>query len=176
MEARDRLPEAVSLLEFAHRDANRACPQSVCTTQDLAVTYGLIDGKGYQQQRLNVAAETLERIDPSWPCFTCISSEYADALLADGRHEEAIVFLEEQYDKLRRAHLYEQRYWQMLSPYLEALIHTDRLEEALEINNRARRHSDSQHQADQPSDRRSSDPRALGAATTRPQPSSRPGR
>ena len=32
-------------------------------------------------ERLLVARETLARIDAKWPCFTCISSEYAFGLI-----------------------------------------------------------------------------------------------
>ena len=40
------LPEAVSLLEFAHREGNRECPQSVCVTDDIASCYANVDGPG----------------------------------------------------------------------------------------------------------------------------------
>src|SRR5690348_12628524 len=51
--------EAVHLLEFAHREETKGCPQSVCATQDLANCYGHMDGPGYVPERLAVAAETL---------------------------------------------------------------------------------------------------------------------
>ena len=79
-EVADALPEAVRLLEFANREETRQCPQSVCVTQDLAQCYAQLDGPGYVEERRGVAGETLDRIDPSWPCFRCISAEYAGAL------------------------------------------------------------------------------------------------
>ncbi|MEM7156466.1 MAG: hypothetical protein AAF799_26680 [Myxococcota bacterium] len=98
-EARERLAEAVSLLDFANRPETQGCPQSVCVTQDLAVCYACTDGPGYVQERLDVAAQTLARIDPSWPCFECISSEYASALQDDERHEEMLEWLQGQTDR-----------------------------------------------------------------------------
>jgi tetratricopeptide (TPR) repeat protein len=98
-EAQGHLAEAVSLLEFANRDETRQCPQSVCVTQDLASCYACTDGPRYVKERLAVASETLARIDPSWPCFQCISDEYATALQDDERHEEALAFLQAQTDR-----------------------------------------------------------------------------
>lgn len=98
-EAREHLAHAVELLEFANREETRACPQSICVVQDLAACYSCADGPGYVQERLAVASETLERIDPSWPCFRCISIEHADALRDDERHEEALAFLQQQIDR-----------------------------------------------------------------------------
>ena len=95
-EVQDALPEAVSLLERASREDARDCPQSVCVTQDLAQCYAQLDGPGYVEERLAVARETLERIDPTWPCFACISSEYASALLDARRFDEAQAFVAEQ--------------------------------------------------------------------------------
>jgi hypothetical protein len=90
------LSDAVALIEFAHRDATQGCPQSVCATQDVAICYGNIDGPGWAPERLAVCEETLARITPAWPCFSCISGEYADALLDADRPLEALQFLERQ--------------------------------------------------------------------------------
>ncbi|WP_374338293.1 hypothetical protein [Leeia sp.] len=90
------LGEAADLLDFAHREETQSCPQSVCVTQDIAICYGNVDGPGWARERLQVCEETLARINPEWPCFTCISREYADALLDDKRPAEAIVFLDRQ--------------------------------------------------------------------------------
>lgn len=98
-EAQGHLPEAVALLEFANRDETRQCPQSVCVTQDLAACYACADGPRYVKERLAVASETLDRIDPSWPCFQCITDEYASALQDDERHDEALAFLQTQTDR-----------------------------------------------------------------------------
>jgi tetratricopeptide (TPR) repeat protein len=95
-EGESALAEAVSLMELSHRDANRGCPQSVCSVQDLTVCYSFTDGPGYAEERIQVTDETLARIDPSWACFGCISGERADALLDQGRGEEALVFLDRQ--------------------------------------------------------------------------------
>src|SRR5688572_26980346 len=89
------VPEAVELLEFSHRDEHRDCPQSVCAVQDLARAYQGADGPGYVQERLDVANETLARIDPSWPCFQCISIERATALIDIGRHQDALTTVED---------------------------------------------------------------------------------
>src|SRR6185503_10270865 len=48
-------------------------------------------------------AETMARIDPSWPCFQCISDEYAAALQDDERHAEALAYLEAQIDRAAQA-------------------------------------------------------------------------
>jgi tetratricopeptide (TPR) repeat protein len=94
--AGDELREAVSLLDFSSGQKTRGCPQSVCAVQDLAVCYAIRDGPGYVPERLAVARETLERIDPGWACFDCICGEYFSALMDDGRAEDALAFLDEQ--------------------------------------------------------------------------------
>ncbi|MES2889170.1 MAG: hypothetical protein V4739_14330 [Pseudomonadota bacterium] len=95
------LSEAVSLIEFAHRDGHLECPQSVCVTQDIAICYANIDGPGWASDVLAVCEETLARIDATWPCFCCISREKADALLAADRAPEAVQFLEQQAQAMR---------------------------------------------------------------------------
>jgi tetratricopeptide (TPR) repeat protein len=94
------LGDAVDLMEFSHREEARGCPQSVCTVQDLAACYGIVDGPGWAQERREVSAETLARIDPSWACFDCISGEYAAALRDAGEAEEALRFLNAQRARL----------------------------------------------------------------------------
>jgi hypothetical protein len=108
------LADAVSLIEFAHRDATKNCPQAVCATQDVAICYGNMDGPGWAAERLAVCEETLARINVEWPCFSCISGEYADALLDAGRAQEAHDFLTQQ-----EAALAEQG--QELTPSYQAL-------------------------------------------------------
>lgn len=100
-EGEKALPEVVSLVEFAHREETQSCPQSVCATQDIAMCYGNIDGPGWVPERLAVCEETLARINPEWPCFECISLEYAEALLDAGRGKDTLVFLERQMQALR---------------------------------------------------------------------------
>ncbi len=97
-QGRDNLEDCVSLLEFSHRETNRACPQSMCVVQDFANCYGVTDGPGYSKQRLAVTAEALERIDPSWPCFECISIEHASALQDAGKLEDAVRFIDGQLE------------------------------------------------------------------------------
>lgn len=96
----EELRESVDLLEFANRPDTQKCPQSVCVTQDLACCYSRSDGPGYVAERLAVADETLARIDPSWPCFDCISAEYFSALIDDERPAEGLAFLDRQQAKL----------------------------------------------------------------------------
>jgi tetratricopeptide (TPR) repeat protein len=95
-QAGEELREAVSLLDFASGPRTSGCPQSVCAVQDLAVCYAIRDGPGYVNERLAVARETLERIDPGWACFDCISGEYFSALMDDERPAEALAFTEAQ--------------------------------------------------------------------------------
>jgi hypothetical protein len=75
------LAEVIDLLDFAHQESARECPQSICVTQDVCIAYGALDGPGYGEERLAAAVEAMARIDVSWPCFGCISSEQASALL-----------------------------------------------------------------------------------------------
>jgi hypothetical protein len=95
-QAGEELREAVSLLDFASGPLTRGCPQSVCSVQDLAVCYAIRDGPGYVPERLAVARETLDRIDPRWACFDCICGEYFSALIDDERPAQALTFIETQ--------------------------------------------------------------------------------
>lgn len=88
------LSEAVSLLEFAHREETASCPQSVCTVQDFAICHARIDGPGYVAERIAVLDETLERIEPGRACYDCLSREYTDALEDDGRPADALAHLD----------------------------------------------------------------------------------
>ena len=94
------LPEAVRLLEIAHREENQGCPQSICAVQDICLAYGGADGPGYAEERRQVCEEAFSRIDPTWQCFECISAEYAKALLDEGRAAEALAYLDAQAKKL----------------------------------------------------------------------------
>lgn len=69
-------------------------------TQDLASCYANVDGPGWVEERIEVCDETLARIDPTWACFHCLSNEKAEALLDDGRGEDALAFLAEQEKKI----------------------------------------------------------------------------
>ncbi|MGW6917376.1 hypothetical protein ACWGB8_26620 [Kitasatospora sp. NPDC054939] len=97
------LPEAVDLLEFAHREETVDCPQSVCAVQDFAICHARVDGPGYAAERLAVLTETLDRIEPARSCFDCLSREYADALEDDDRPDEAIAHLDTAANRIRAA-------------------------------------------------------------------------
>lgn len=124
--------EAVHLLEFAHREETKGCPQSVCATQDLANCYGHMDGPGYVPERLAVAAETLDRINPRWPCFICISTEYAQALVDGGRPEDALAYCEAQEAALVSEGVPRDRRG-FASSRSDALIALGQWQEALEL-------------------------------------------
>ena len=96
VEGESALGEAVALFERAHREDTLECPQSICVTQDLAACYGNIDGPGWVPERIEVCDETLARINPGWACFQCLSCEKADALLDDGRGQDALDYLQVQ--------------------------------------------------------------------------------
>jgi hypothetical protein len=87
---------AVDALDKAHADDTAHCPQAVCAVQDVCLAYGATDGTAYVDERLAVCDETLARIDPSWPCWMCITQEKADALIDAGRFGEAHELVEEQ--------------------------------------------------------------------------------
>ena len=101
MEGESALPDMVALFERAHRADTIDCPQSVCVTQDLGNCYANIDGPGWANERRAVIEETLQRIDPSWNCFICLSTEYADTLYDEGRFTEGLDWLAAQEAKLR---------------------------------------------------------------------------
>lgn len=147
-DVKDRLGQAIDLLEFAHQDQNQSCPQSVCTTQDVAVAYGLLDGKGYAQERIDVSLETLSRINPSWPCYGCIATEYTSALIDQGKLDETIQFLDETLEKLKEGKQYRSLFPDLAGSYVDALIARQSpgdLERALELNTEALRLSSSNH-------------------------------
>jgi hypothetical protein len=129
----DILPEAVSLLEFAHHEETRDCPQSICVVQDLTNCCGTADGPGYAEERLAVAKETLAKIDVTWPCFICISAEYASALVDGKRYEEALTFLKQQAHALLLANQYE-AHLMLRDREIEALVRLQRYEDAYAIN------------------------------------------
>lgn len=97
------LAQVVALFERANREDAQQCPQSVCVTQDLVGCYANVDGAGWVQERIAVCDEALQRVEPQRACFSCISYEKADALLDDGRPEEALAFLEQQQGRILAA-------------------------------------------------------------------------
>ncbi|MET8546024.1 hypothetical protein ABZW03_36145, partial [Kitasatospora sp. NPDC004799] len=97
------LPEAVDLLDFAHREETAGCPQSVCVVQDFAICHARVDGPGYVAERLAVVGETLDRIEPARACYDCLTREYSDALEDDGRAAEALDHLDTAANRMRAA-------------------------------------------------------------------------
>lgn len=93
-DAKGHLNEAISLLEFAHGEDTKECPQRICSVQDLASCYGIKDGPGFAEERISVCKETLAQIDGSWPCYECVSSELLDALIDKKDFEQAEVELD----------------------------------------------------------------------------------
>ncbi|HEX7865689.1 MAG TPA: hypothetical protein VF555_12135 [Variovorax sp.] len=98
-----QLGEVVEAYEQAHQDTTQGCPQSVCLTQDLVLTYANVDGPGWVPERLAACDETLARIDPSWGCFGCIVIERARAMGDQGQPREAVLYLQRQRDAATRA-------------------------------------------------------------------------
>ena len=129
-EVKGLLPEAIDLLDFANQEDTKSCPQSICVVQDLANCYADTDGPGYGQERLDVAKETLSRIDPTWPCFRCISTEYAAALLDLGRPQEALDFCQQQSTAMGAT----SNPAEFRGSRVEALIALGRWDEALAFN------------------------------------------
>ncbi|MCV4274914.1 hypothetical protein OH710_19920 [Pseudomonas capsici] len=103
LEGETALAQVVALFERANREDAQQCPQSVCVTQDLVACYANVDGAGWAEERIAVCEETLQRLDPRLGCFSCMSYEKADAMLDDGRPEDALVFLDEQQGKIMAA-------------------------------------------------------------------------
>ncbi|MDC0670088.1 hypothetical protein [Nannocystis radixulma] len=124
------LGEAVALVDFAHSEAARGCPQAVCTVQDLAACYSQVDGPGWAPERASVARETLARIDPSWPCFTCISCELAGALREQGDPQASIDFLDVQLKQLVGVGQGRER-TSLLPERISCLIELGRIDDAL---------------------------------------------
>lgn len=84
------LSEAIDLLDFSSRDETKDCPQSICVVQDLASCYSATDGPGYVNEVLAVCEETLNRINPKWPCYSCIAEEQMVALNSAGDYQQAL--------------------------------------------------------------------------------------
>jgi tetratricopeptide (TPR) repeat protein len=138
------LSESISLLEFAHREDTRECPQSVCVTQDVAGSYGRADGPGWASERKAVVLETLARIDPVWPCFTCLSTEYFLGLMDEERPEEALAWVEKQDAALVSAGQAHKRKY-LLSERADALLALGRLPEALAVAEEAETQATTDH-------------------------------
>ncbi len=94
------LQYATESLERAHREDAIDCPQSVCTTQDMSMTYESIDYLSFAKDREAVSRETLARVTPRWNCYDCIHRELIDALSDQGRDEEAMELLDHSRNEL----------------------------------------------------------------------------
>jgi tetratricopeptide (TPR) repeat protein len=123
------LKDTVALFEFAHRPENINCPQSVCTTQDIACCYANVDGAGYANERIAVCKETLARIDNSWGCFRCISSEMMNALVDAAKPEEALAFAQQQLPLLQETGAEQSVDW--FEPLAQAQFAAGQFETAL---------------------------------------------
>ncbi|KQV45907.1 hypothetical protein [Duganella sp. Root336D2] len=123
------LKDTVSLFEFAHRPETINCPQSVCTTQDIACCYANVDGAGYATDRIAVCKETLARIDNSWGCFRCISSEMMNALVDAAKPEEALAFADQQLPLLQETGADQSVDW--FEPLAQAQFSAGQFETAL---------------------------------------------
>ncbi|MEO1269756.1 MAG: hypothetical protein AAFX99_16845, partial [Myxococcota bacterium] len=135
METADWLAEAVELLEFAHREENIACPHTTHVTQNLTVAYAQHDGTGFASERLQLALETLDRIDPQWSSFASIAAQYASALIDDGRPKEALEFAQTQLKALEMTlpkDDYDQRRGDLEEVLVEALAELGQVAEALD--------------------------------------------
>jgi hypothetical protein len=141
LEVRGAQGESVSLLDFAHREETRECPQAICVVQDFAACHGLIDGPGFAEERIGVCKETLARIGPRWPCFVCISGELADALVDAGDAAGSLALVHEQRAAMQAAGVRVND--QLVSNEALALIELDRPAEALAVIERVlHRYSD----------------------------------
>ncbi|MBJ2489265.1 hypothetical protein JF955_22950, partial [Salmonella enterica subsp. enterica serovar London] len=125
------LPDVVALFEKAHREEAKDCPQSICVTQDLSACYENIDGPGWAAERMAVCEETIARIDPTWNCFQCLSTEYASALMDTHRHEEALAYVDKQIAAVKDSG--EEYVEALLSTRVDILIALQRYEEAREL-------------------------------------------
>jgi tetratricopeptide (TPR) repeat protein len=130
MEGESALGACVDLVDFAHGEETSKCPQSVCVVQDLSVCYAYVDGPGFVEERLAVSDETLARIDATWPCFSCISSEKAGAMRTKLGAQASLTFLEQQIAAMSLAGRKRPAH-DVAREYLESLIELGRLDEAL---------------------------------------------
>lgn len=125
---RAMLPEAIDLLDFAHQEDTRDCPQRICTVQDLANCYGQSDGPGYFEERVQVARETLAEINPNWPCFSCVGCELIEAYMDVGQLDVALSELETLVREMTR-HNYQLAH-NIQTTKAELLVKLGRLDEA----------------------------------------------
>ena len=138
-EVEGSLAEAVELIDFANRPQTQGCPQGVCARQDLAQCYAQLDGPGYVHKRLAALDETLEQINPHWPCFTCLGAEKTWAMVDDGRPQDAVAYVESIFEQAREAGadtVYTRN--AMSNTWSSALVRAGRADEALVVNTAAK--------------------------------------
>lgn len=102
-EGQTALADVVALYERAHQSDAAECPQSVCVTQDLSNCYCNVDARGWADERIAVCQETIERIDATWSCYQCLTTEQAEAMLDKGLYEEALNFVRQQIANVEAA-------------------------------------------------------------------------
>lgn len=93
-EGQTAIRDAVEAFEIAHRPENEGCPQSICAAQDLCIAYTRTDGPGFAPDVIEACRSTLERIDPSWPCYDCVSAEQRDGLFHLGRFDDVLALID----------------------------------------------------------------------------------
>jgi hypothetical protein len=91
---RKAMPEAAALIEFSSRPETKNCPQSICAVQDFCIAFGAVDGPGYADDRIEMALDTIARIEPSRQCYGCLVAELVDAYIDKGTPETALAFIE----------------------------------------------------------------------------------
>ena len=99
----EELALAVDAIERAHRPEAVDCPQTVCTAQDLGLCFERVDAVGYAEPRHLAAAEGIARIDATWECFRCLTSEQSSALVDLGRPDEALALVQERMAQMAAA-------------------------------------------------------------------------
>ncbi|MCV5647062.1 tetratricopeptide repeat protein, partial [Escherichia coli] len=75
--------------------------------------------------------ETIARIDATWSCFQCLSTEYASALIDSKRTEEALAYLDRQIDAVKAAG--EDDFDPLLYTRADILIELQRYDEARKL-------------------------------------------
>ncbi|KAA9001924.1 hypothetical protein FJU30_06495 [Affinibrenneria salicis] len=102
-EGQTALSDVVALYERAHRSDAAECPQSICVTQDLSHCYANLDAPGWADERIAVCQETMDKIDPLWSCYQCLSEEQFLAMIDKGDYAQALDFVRRQIANIQAA-------------------------------------------------------------------------
>ncbi|CAK7051901.1 MAG: hypothetical protein DELT_01080 [Desulfovibrio sp.] len=142
-EGESALPDVVDLLDFAHSPACEACPQTMCTTQDIASCYANIDAPGWAEERRAVAMEGIAKITPEWNCYGCLYHQYIQAFVAEKRYTEAL----EAYEKYEADMLGAGKEIDASDLMLRSdiLLYLGRNDAALTVLDEAAKHPDMEH-------------------------------